>query len=231
MAVIKLGGGVTDIRGSIGGTVFSRGPAGAYARQRVKAVNPATSRQLDRRRFVSALSFRWSYGLDTQERADWVAWAAATSFLNKVGDSIHISGLAAFLRLNALRMLIGEEIEDAAPEEAGMADQTIYVPTANKTTLQIQIAEPTSGWDGSNTGQFLIVFAGLPMAPGRTASPRGYRYIGMVQGAAEPPSFPQSFTWPYTAEVGQNYPVRVTHLDAAGRVSTPSDVLVAVTAP
>jgi hypothetical protein len=73
--------------------------------------------------------------------------------------------------------------------------------------------------------EFLVVFAGCPMRPGRTSSPRGFIYIGKVQGNATPPTFAQSFTWPYPAIAGEHYPISVTHIDKDARVSAPSDSL------
>jgi hypothetical protein len=230
MGVIKLGGGVTDIRGSIGGTVFSRGPAGAYARQRVKAVNPATTRQNVVRSRVSALSQYWSGSLTTAQRADWNAYASATSFLNKVGDAIFISGLACFMRLNTLLMQMGHAIQAPAPLLTGQAAKCVYPCGAVVATTQVQIGEPTAGFTKTDPLEFLVVFAGFPLSAGRTQSPFGFRYIGHIQGNAVPPVFAQSFTWPYPAVVGQHYPLSVTHIDLASRVSAPSDNLADVIA-
>lgn len=230
MANVKLGGGVTDIRGSIGGTTFTRGPAGAVARQRVKAINPATLRQLQVRSRVSALSQYWAQDLDTAERANWNAYALATNFSNKVGDTIQISGLACFIRLNTLRMLMGLTIQDAAPLITGQAAGCVYPCGATVAVAKVEIGEPTAGFDKTDPLEFLAVFAGFPMSPGRTASPRGFRYLGFIQGNAVPPVFAQSFTWPYPAVTGQHYPISVTHIDASSRVSAPSDNLADVIA-
>ncbi|GAI01350.1 unnamed protein product, partial [marine sediment metagenome] len=45
MALIKYGGGIVQISGSIAGTVFARNKMGNYARPRTKPVNPRTARQ------------------------------------------------------------------------------------------------------------------------------------------------------------------------------------------
>jgi hypothetical protein len=230
MANVKLGGGVTDLRGSIGGTTFSRGPAGAIARQRVKPINPATPLQNARRAVLSALSLRWSAGLTPTERADWNAYALATNFQNKVGDTIQISGLACFVRLNSLMILMGKSVVTAAPLLSGQAAQTAYQPQVLATAKHVCVLEPTAGFDKSVVGEYLVVFAGLPMHIGRTSGAHGWRYVGNVAGAVVPPVFPMGFDWPYIAPVGEHYPMSVTHIDVSNRVSTPSDTLAVVIA-
>jgi hypothetical protein len=221
MANIKLGGGVTDIRGSIGGTTFSRGPAGAIARQRVKVINPRSALQVARRAVASSLAQHWSQDLDAGERADWNAYAAATDFTNKVGDTIQISGLACFVRLNSLRMLMGLAVQETAPLSAGMAATVVCSVGAVYATGKVQVGEPSAGFDKTDPLEFLVVFAGLPMKPGRTQSPRGHRYVGFIQGNAVPPVFAVDLGWPYAAQTGDNYPMRIVHIDNQSRVASP----------
>jgi hypothetical protein len=226
MAVIKLGGGVSDIRGSIGGTTFSRGPAGAYARQRVKPINPATVHQQDRRALVSLLSTYWSATLTPEYRANWNTFAAATNMTNKVGDVVHITGLSHFLRLNALRELAHVGIQATAPTATGLADQTIAVITCTAANQHINIDKPTSGFGDTEEKEFILVFAAMPMNAGRTASPAGWRFIGFRQGSATPPTWPWHLQAPYPFLEGQNQGVSITHIDLDARVSRPRDYMI-----
>jgi hypothetical protein len=230
MASVKLGGGVTDIRGSIGGTTFSRGPAGAYARQRVKPVNPCTQLQVARRARVSYLAAAWTNVLDQADRNTWIARAQAMTFLNKVGDAVNITGLSLFLRLNALQGTWGNPVVHIAQTANGYASSTIAVVSASKATSELIICDPSAGFDKSVVGEYLLVFAGLPMGPGRTASPRGFRYVTVIKGAVSPPTFPFNVGWPYPAQIGDNYPISLTHVDVYNRVSTPVDYLAVVVA-
>ncbi|GAH50296.1 unnamed protein product, partial [marine sediment metagenome] len=47
MALVKLGGGIVQISGSIAGNTFARNRFGNYMRSRTKPVNPNSTRQTD----------------------------------------------------------------------------------------------------------------------------------------------------------------------------------------
>ena len=230
MAVIKLGGGVADMRGSIGGTVFSRGPAGAYARQRVKPINPATHLQAAVRARVSYLATAWSKTLIDTERTGWKAFAANTNFTNKVGDTILISGIACYIRLNSLRLQMGLAVQNTAPLAFGYAAGTIAPINSSMNPASITVYEPSAGFDKTSPLEAIAVFQALPMHAGRTQSPRGWRYLGKIVGAASPPSFPVIFTPLYPASLHDMQAVSLTHLDLDGRVASPVDSLVHVDA-
>jgi len=230
MALIRTGGGVAEIRGSIAGTVFSRGPAGAIARGRIKPINPATALQGIIRARFSALVQYWHVTLSVAERAAWNAYALATNFQNKLGDTIQIGGLACFVRLNSLMLQMGQAIVEAAPLSSGQGAQVACPVGATVATAKVEIGEPTGGFDKTDPLEFIAVYAGLPMSIGRTSSPRGYRYVGKIQGNAVPPVFAQSFDWPYPAVTGQHYPISVTHVDKENRVSAAAEYLANVIA-
>jgi len=229
MANIRLGGGVTDIRGSIGGTTFSRGPAGAIARSRVKPINPSSILQSRRRANFSALAQFWSYILTAAERADWAAYAIATNFLNKVGDTIQVSGMACFIRLNTLRVIGGLTIATAAPLVPGQGAGTVAAISADVSDGKIVIAEPSAGFAKSVVGEHVLIFFARPMAAGRTTSPKGWTYVGIISGGVVPPVFPWSILAPYTLILGQQQSISLTHLDVNGRVANPVDTVVAAT--
>ncbi|GAH72801.1 unnamed protein product, partial [marine sediment metagenome] len=98
MALVLTGGGVADIRGSIGGITYSRSAAGLIARNRVKPVNPRSSRQVSARARISVLTERWNGTVTEQQRADWRTHAAGTPGTNKLGQTITLSGLDHYVR-------------------------------------------------------------------------------------------------------------------------------------
>jgi len=166
MALVMLGGGVTDIRGSIAGTTFSRSAAGNYARSRKKPVNPRSALQTLRRANVGYLTKYWSNTLTEQERTDWRAYAAGTTWTNKLGQSIAISGLSAFLRLNALHRMTWSTVITAAPLAMGHAGGVTITFDAESDTSKIQMNEPGGAFDKSTDLQELWFFQGLPTEPG-----------------------------------------------------------------
>ena len=230
MALIKLGGGVTDIRGSMGGTTFSRCAGGNYMRARTKPVNPRSPLQNARRAQVAHLTTYWSKTITEQERTDWRAYAQATSWTNKLGESITINGLAAFLRVNALRHLAGLAIVEAAPLASGHAGGVAYTFLAESDTTNISVVEPTSGFDKDTDDHVLYLFMGIPAEAGKISIPKGFKFIGAIEGdSGAAPAFPNDIAAAYTMQIGQFVTIRAMFQDENFRVSGPfwSNVLAA----
>jgi len=115
MALIKLGIALAEIRGSVGGTTFARNRAGAYARNRTKPVNPASTKQTIVRLRLSSLQTIWQNTLTSTMRAAWNAVAQANPFKNKLGENSAISGFNLYLRVNALRLIPGLALATVPP--------------------------------------------------------------------------------------------------------------------
>jgi len=222
MANITYGGGITDIRGSIGGTCFSRGAGGAIARARVKPVNPRSTLQTARRARTAYLATYWSKTLTEQQRDDWRAYAAGTTWTNKLGQTIEINGLAAFIRLNAVVLLYSSTVIAAAPLAMGHAGGATYAFAAESDTSKLQLAEPGGAFDKSTDGHVLFCFCGLPTEAGQLAIPKGFRYVAHCAGnSGAPPTFPLEFSAPYTMAAGQRVTCRFMFLDENNRLSGP----------
>ena len=223
MAILALGGGVTDIRGSVAGNTFSRNAGGNYMRARVKPVNPRSALQTTRRANAAYLMTCWSKTLEEQERLDWRAYAAATTWTNRLGQVITVNGLAAFLRLNSLLLAIDEPISEAAPTAMGHAGGVAFTFLAENDTSKIQLAEPTGSFDKTVPGDILILSEGLPSECGRNATPKGFRIIGHVEGADPvPPTFPAELDSAYTMQEGQLITCSAMFVDSSFRVSGPT---------
>ena len=222
MALVMLGGGVTDIRGSIAGTTFSRSAAGNYARSRKKPVNPRSALQTLRRANVGYLTKYWSNTLTEQERTDWRAYAAGTTWTNKLGQSIAISGLSAFLRLNALHRMTWSTVITAAPLAMGHAGGVTITFAAESDTSKIQMNEPGGAFGKSIDLQELWFFQGLPTEPGRITTPKGFKLIGGVRGnSGAPPAFPLEIDSAYTMTAGQRITIKAMFHDENYRCSGP----------
>lgn len=222
MASILLGGGVTDIRGSIGGSTFSRNAAGNYIRARMKPVNKRSERQVARRANLAYLATYWSKGLSEQQRADWRAYAAGTIWTNRLGQAMAVNGLAAFMRLNVLHRLIPSVVIDDAPTAMGHGGGVTVTFTAESDTSKIQLDEPGGSFDKDVELHNVWVFQGLPAEAGRLATPEGFRYIGRIWGSALTPlTFPYELDSAYTMAPGQAITLRAMFHDEHYRVSGP----------
>lgn len=222
MANILLGGGITDIRGSIGGTTFARNAAGNYARARMKPVNPRSDLQLTRRANLAYLANAWSKTLTEQQRDDWRAYAAGTSWSNRLGQSIQINGLAAFVRLNVFHLMIPSSIIPDAPLAMGHGGGVTFTFDAESDTSKIQIDEPGGSFDKDTDIQNIWFFMGLPTEAGRIAMPKGFRYIGRIWGSSGAPlAFPYELDAAYTMQADQIVTIRAMWHDENYRVAGP----------
>ncbi len=222
MALIMLGGGVTDIRGSMAGNTFSRSAAGNYVRSRKKPVNSRSPDQNARRANVAYLTKYWSGTLTEQQRVDWRAYAQASTWTNKLGQSITINGLAAFLRLNALHRLTFSTVIADAPLASGHAGGVTFTFTAETDTSKIQMAEPGGSFDKDTDVHELWFFMGIPAEAGKISIPKGFKHIGGVRGdVGAPPAFPLEIPAAYTMTAGQRVTIRAMFRDENQRVSGP----------
>ncbi len=97
MALIKFGGGVVQMAGSIAGNVFARNRYGNYARARTKPVNPNSARQVVIRAAIAYLTQHWNGTLTPAERTAWNSYAAAVTMKNRLGENINLTGFNHFI--------------------------------------------------------------------------------------------------------------------------------------
>lgn len=107
MAIVRFGGGVSELRGSIAGNTFSRSRAGGIVRNRITPINPSTTFQSAvRNNFAQAVSeFR---NLSAPKIDEWNTFAQTLSFQNALGQDYTPSAEEVYLRssLNLSRINI-----------------------------------------------------------------------------------------------------------------------------
>lgn len=178
MAKIQFGPVASDIRGSTGGTVFSRNKGGAYLRARVVGINPNTPKQSLVRSNFGVSSKDWSAVLSSGQRAAWTFFAQANPVINNMGASIQLSGLSMFNRLNQIL------------KQAGLP--TITDPPVNLDVPAIPVATAFAVDSAGGTIRFTTlaqaapadtsyyIRATGPLAPGRIPQQNQYRYMDTV---------------------------------------------------
>lgn len=221
MALVKLGGGVTDARGAIGGTVFSRGKGGNIIRSNKKPCNPRSSLQEPKRALAAWISKSWSNTLTEQQRTDWRAYAAGTGWTNRLGEAIEINGLAAFLQLNALYTIPSPTLHADAPTAMGHSGGVTLTFAAESDTKFLQFNAPGGAYDNDTDFHNIWLFMGLPTQPGQIALPSGFRYIGRLEGGKEPAiTYPAQLEAAYTMAAGQRITVGYIFTDDNHRTNT-----------
>jgi hypothetical protein len=221
MASIKLGSLASDIRGSIGGTVFSRNGGGAYAKQRTKGTNPNSSGQQVMRSIMATMFTMWS-ALTAAVRTNWATYAANVSMINRLGDSINVTGYNMYARTRAIMDRLGMNMVVAAPTVMTLAEQdsTVAVtPSVAGQTLSVAFDEDLP-W-ALEVGGTLIAYQGLPQNPAVNSYKGPYRIMGSVAGSVEGASSPASLPVLYTIALGQKCPMQFRILRADGRLSEP----------
>lgn len=99
MARLKFGMVVTDMRGKLGGHVFTKSRQGATVRTKVTPVNRQTSAQGAIRGIFGTLSRGWN-GLTEPQRATWNNAAEEFKRTNVFGDQVALSGKNLYISLN-----------------------------------------------------------------------------------------------------------------------------------
>lgn len=192
MALVKYGGGIVQMSGSIAGNTFARNAYGNYVRARTKPVNPNTARQQGVRAAIATLTTRWSSTLTAPQRTAWNLYGTSVGMLNHLGETIHLSGFNHYIRSNVTRETGPTVLVDDGPVifELPAQDPTLAV-TASEATQQLTTTfDNTMDWSVED-GSFLFLFQGIPMNPQRNffGGPwRFFRYVGGVApgGAASP---------------------------------------------
>ncbi|KKM68218.1 hypothetical protein LCGC14_1463130 [marine sediment metagenome] len=162
MALIVLPEG-TQISGSIGGTTHSRNRFGAYIRNRSVPVNPNTARQVGVRNVVRSLAIAWNNDLTQVQRDLWEVYAANTSWTNRLGQAVNLTGLNHYIRSNTPRLLSGLARIDNGPPPIGLATAELALSvTASEATQLITIAfDDSAPWNNEDFG-LQVFYMGLP---------------------------------------------------------------------
>lgn len=223
MALVKFGGGVIQMTGSIAGDTFARNRFGNYVRARTKPTNPKTDRQNDVRAAVAELSDRWAHTLTPDQRTSWNTYADRVNMLNRLSEVVHLSGYNHFIRSNACMARGGLTIADDGPtifdlpaHDPGYAIEIISNYTQVRTTF-----DNTMDW-AKEAGAFMFLSHGAPQNGQRNFFAGPWRIIGVVAGCADPlPESPAIHMLGWPSAVGQHNWcfARIRHVD--GRLSTP----------
>ena len=213
-----------DVRGSIAGTTFARNRSGAYARTRTIPVNPNSSRQQSVRGLMSVVSQQWSL-LTSNHRNAWDNYAAQTPVINRLGDTIYLSGFNMFLRTNMLYQEANpNDAIDEAPITPGVAEKLNIIAaqisssasTAPGVPNQVLI-ESATGRESGNT-DLNFIYISNPVSAGTAFYKAPWNFCGFINGDDDP--FAAISPFPIT--VGQHFFIRYKQMKANGKVSAES---------
>lgn len=188
---------VSEIRGKIAATVFSRNRGGAVIRNRIKPINRRSVGQSTRRQTLGSLASGWR-GLTQTQRDSWNAAAQNFPVQDTLGQTIFLSGEQLYVRFNANLILIGEAQITTAPSPFAFAVYTATLTAEDDTVAaSFDIAFTPDPMTAGNT---LAAFATRNLSPGIEApNASDFRFIGMIDPAD---TSPKDLVTEYVAEFG-----------------------------
>lgn len=221
MPIIRLGGGVQDARGSIGGQTFRKGRSGHLLQSRRGPVNKRSSRQTKSRAIFSKLTQYWSNNLSSPQRNQWNVYAAAIVVKNKLGQSVHLTGFHHFISANTLLLQFNSDIHADGPVLMTLPgpDPTI-TSEFNFVTQKIKVFFDESAVWVNNVHGHMYVTMSQPHSPGTRNFNKSFRLTGRVHGSdVSPPTSPQEFDAAYPVANETRFILKARIAEDHGRLS------------
>ncbi len=205
MALVKYGGGILNMSGSIGGQVHSHNRFGQYVRARSTPVNPQSSRQNKIRAAIQSLAPKWSLVLTALQRAAWEVYANEITRSNALGAQIKLTGYNHFIRSNSV--LIQNDLPSVSDAPTGLVlppGDPQMIGTVDEANQQISVAfDDTLPWVDQDTGH-MIVSMSSPKAAGVSFVGGPFRVAGTIDGdSTTPPTTPELLSVPFPVAEGQ----------------------------
>lgn len=223
MALIKFGGGVVQMSGSIAGDTFARNRYGNYCRAKTKPTNPNTGRQQLIRSAIAALTVRWSQTVTAAQRAAWNLYGANVSMKNRLGESVFLTGFNHYIRSNSFLQAYSKTIVDDGPVIFELpAQDPLFTVAGGEAAQQITVSfDDTLDWD-NETGGYLIYYQGVPQNAQRNFFAGPYRLLSFTAGVTGAPvASPVVEAVVFAIAEGQRQWARARILRADGRLSEP----------
>jgi len=223
MALVKYGGGIIQMAGSIAGNTYARNRYGNYVRARTKPINPNTSLQTAVRNAMGEMTTRWSTVLTGAQRTAWNLYGSSVAMKNRLGETTYLSGFNHYLRSNANAVRLQMAPVDAGPTlfELPAKDATIAATISEITQNITCTFDNTMDW-AIETGGLMILFQGSPQNAQRNFFAGPWRLWTGIEGidpggAVTPKIAPATFA---VAE-GQRVWLYARIMRADGRISEP----------
>lgn len=110
MANIKLSGIVTDISGTIGGTIFQKGRSGHIMRTNFFKGSPKSELAIQRSNIIAYLQYQWQE-LSQSNKDSWKGFVNFAHITMHSNNNNLLTGREAFIKLNYYPILYGYSIK------------------------------------------------------------------------------------------------------------------------
>lgn len=223
MALVKYGAGIIQMSGSIAGNTYARNRYGNYVRAKTKPINPNTTKQQLVRAAIAFLTARWGQDLSAAQRTAWNLYADNVNMVNKLGETIQLSGFNHYIRSNAFRAAYSKTPVDNGPTDFSVpAQDPLFSITASEGAQQITVNfDDTLDWD-NETGGFLVYYQGQPQNAQRNFFGGPWNLLSYTAGVdGAPVASPVVEAAVIPIAEGQRLWVYARILRADGRISQP----------
>lgn len=223
MALIKYGGGIVQMSGSIAGNVYARNRYGNYARARTKPTNPNTGNQQAVRSALNDMATRWAQTLTAAQRTAWNLYAASVNMTNKLGETINLSGFNHYIRSNVFLARNGLSLIDDGPTtfELPEADPTFAIAGSEASQELTITFDDTFDWCDEDEA-YMLIYQGQPQNPQRNFFNGPWRALGLLEGDNTTPiTSPQTIAVDFAITEGQRQWAYARIARADGRLSSP----------
>jgi len=221
MALVKYGGGIIQMSGSIAGTTHARNRFGNYARARTKPVNPNSDRQVAIRAIISYLAEYWHADLSAVNRGLWNTYAAAVAMQNRLGETVHLTGFNHFIRSNASILSIGETLIEPGPDLLSLPekDPDLVCSEENITAQTFTFTCNTDGWVPNGDPKLaILLYMGQPKLASRNFFAGPWRFMDHID-ATEGAAGTGDFAAPFSFALAQKVWFQARLLTVSGRLS------------
>lgn len=224
--LVKVGGLVGNLSGSLGGITASHNRFGTYFRNRTKPTDPNSGLQQTVRSAFAFLSARWSQTLTAAQRTGWNLYGSSVVMKNKLGQDINLTGYNHYIRSNLILQQNGITLVDAPPTifELPAQDSAFACTYSEATQLGSAAFDDTMDWVDEDDA-YMLIFTGSPQNPQRNFFNGPWRYAHAIAGdSTTAPTTPETFTAPFVVSELQRIWTYGRIARADGRLSEPFQV-------
>lgn len=210
---------VGQASGSSGGITASRNRYGAYLRSRSVPVNPSSTRQQIVRANFASIAAAWA-GLSSASREAWASYADQTPVVNKLGDTVLLSGQAMYQGVNSFLLTVGGSTVGTPPTTPGLSTLGAITSVTLAEGSDFSLTVATTG--NTATAHWLVQY-GPSVSPGVSYFKGPFSQFAVIDTvAATGPSAEvitfSSGRWgvPAASEIR---PLRIKGVDGEGKLS------------
>lgn len=216
MAKFVLGGIITNMAGSVGGTTFRRVPNGFSMYNKIKGASVAKLLQNTRVPQIANIFQRWAL-LSDSERSGWNATALTVTFPDKFGVAKNLTGRQLFSKANIQGLPAGIAINDSTGFTTDLVEWNLDTVTMNLTS---NLAQMTVTSVDTTTQLLVSVEISNKQIYQPTFKSRKVIFIGGEDSGTVTQSFLTEFLANYDyASTGMWYAVYVQEMNQFGMLS------------